>query len=50
MTNVSTSIVVGAALVAAGYTRMGPEAALTLGCILVIAGISLAVLRRKVTR
>lgn len=49
MTNVSTTIAVGAVIVAAGYAKMGPEAALTLASILVIAGIALAVLRRKVT-
>jgi hypothetical protein len=50
MTNVSTSIVIGAAVVAAGYFRLSGEGLFTLGCVLVIGGIGLAVLRRKVTR
>jgi hypothetical protein len=50
MTQVSTAITIGAVIVIAGGITMGFEAAFTLGCILVIAGIGLAVVRRKVTR
>lgn len=50
MTQVSTAITIGAVITAAGGIIMGFEEALIFGSVLVIVGIALAVIRRKVTR
>lgn len=50
MTNVSAAIVFGATVAAVATGQMTSDEGITLASVLVIAGIVLAVIRRKVTR